>query len=433
MVHKDMKNYVYRRGDNFYYRRRVPGFVLPYETRTEIKVSLATKSEKEALRKASIYNDYIEDYWASLIKGHGTEDPEEAYQNMIKLAKAHGFAYKSVADIAKEPIEQIVERLKVASKAIEKPEVVTSVLGGADVPKIMLKMIPEKFWPLCGDRLVNKSQHQITKWRNPRQAAMGHLIKAVGNKSLDSFNRSDVLKYRAWWMKRVEKGEVVAATVNKNMLYVKDMLQLVAMNNQIDSDFDVMFSKVRLKEVEASRPPFDAQYVQDVLLSPTALSGLHEQARLLVYAMADTGARESELCGLKPGDIFLDEEIPYIWIRAHENQSLKTATSERKIPLVGAALYAFKKVPMGFNYYKSADVASNSINKYLRENSLKPTPKHSLYSLRHTFKDRLRDAGAPEEVIDELMGHKKSGPKYGRGHMIERKYEWLSKIAFDIL
>ena len=145
LVHKDMKNYVYRRGDNFYYRRRVPGFVLPYETRTEIKVSLATKSEKEALRKASIYNDYIEDYWASLIKGHGTEDPEEAYQNMIKLAKAHGFAYKSVADIAKEPIEQIVERLKVASKAIEKPEVVTSVLGGADVPKIMLKMIPEKF------------------------------------------------------------------------------------------------------------------------------------------------------------------------------------------------------------------------------------------------------------------------------------------------
>lgn len=87
---------------------------------------------------------------------------------------------------------------------------------------------------------------------------------------------------------------------------------------------------------------------------------------------------------------------------------------------------------MGFNYYKSADVASNSINKYLRENSLKPTPKHSLYSLRHTFKDRLRDAGAPEEVIDELMGHKKSGPKYGRGHMIERKYEWLNKVAFKV-
>ncbi|MEW8332977.1 MAG: hypothetical protein AB2692_18730, partial [Candidatus Thiodiazotropha sp.] len=59
------------------------------------------------------------------------------------------------------------------------------------------------------------------------------------------------------------------------------------------------------------------------------------------------------------------------------------------------------------------------------------TPKHTLYSLRHTFKDRLRDAQAPEEIIDELMGHKKSGPKYGRGHILERKYEWMEKIAFQ--
>ena len=66
-------------------------------------------------------------------------------------------------------------------------------------------------------------------------------------------------------------------------------------------------------------------------------------------------------------------------------------------------------------------------NKYLRENDLKPTPDHSLYSLRHTFKDRLRDAGAQEEVIDELMGHKKSGPKYGRGHILESKLKWLEK------
>ena len=58
----------------------------------------------------------------------------------------------------------------------------------------------------------------------------------------------------------------------------------------------------------------------------------------------------------------------------------------------------------------------------MREHNLKPTPNHSLYSLRHTFKDRLRDAQAPEEIIDELMGQKKSGPKY----------EWMKKIAFEI-
>ena len=63
---------------------------------------------------------------------------------------------------------------------------------------------------------------------------------------------------------------------------------------------------------------------------------------------------------------------------------------------------------------------------------MRPSPSNTLYSLRHTFKDRLRDIGAQEEIIDELMGHKTRGPKYGRGHLLEKKYEWLQRIAFDV-
>lgn len=133
--------------------------------------------------------------------------------------------------------------------------------------------------------------------------------------------------------------------------------------------------------------------------------------------MADTGARESELICLTEEDIVLEEPIPYIWIRARENKALKTPTSERKIPLVGAALHAFQQLPSGFNHYRTADTTSTTINKYLRENDLKPTPNHSLYSLRHT-------ASATQAL------QKKSGPKYGRGHMLEKKHKWLRKIAF---
>lgn len=427
-----MANYVFCRGKNYYYRRRVPEYVAEYDDRKMIKISLGTKDEKEAIRKASIYNDYIEDYWRSLIKGGGQCDADAEYRTAIKLAKAHGFAYKNAVDIAKEPLEEIVERLKTASKAIEKPETVSSVLGGAEVPELPLSSCADKYWPLCGDRLVNKSEHQIRKWRNPRLAAINYFITAIGDKSLKSVARSDILQFRQWWMQRIENGEVVAATVNKNMMYVKDILQVVGIHHEVETDFDILFSKIRLKELEQSRPPYDAEFVQNVLLAPGSMSSLNSEARLLVFAMADTGARESELVGLHKEDIFLEEPIPYIWIRAHENQALKTVTSDRKIPLVGASLYAFQQLPGGFTHYRSADTASTTINKYFRENDLKPTPAHSLYSLRHTFKDRLRDAGAPEEVIDELMGHKKSGPKYGRGHMLENKYEWLKKIAFNV-
>ncbi|MCL4677759.1 MAG: tyrosine-type recombinase/integrase [Alphaproteobacteria bacterium] len=428
-----MRSYVFRRGEYFYYRRRVPGHVLPYETRTSIKISLGTTDEREAHRKASIYNDYIEDFWRSLIKANGQADRDAAYRAAVKLAKAHGFAYKSVAEIAKAPLEEIIERVRTAAGAIEQPQIVASVLGGADAPRLMLGECLEKFWPLCADRLVNKSDHQIRKWKNPRIAALGGFMDVVGDKKLSEVSRGDILKYRQYWMDRVADETAVAGTVNKNMQYVRDILQAVCAAQEIETDIDAAFARTRLKEVDKSRPPFEARFVQETLLSGNALSGLNTEARLLIFAMADTGARESELIGLKPDDILLEDTIPYIWVRARNDHALKTLHSERKIPLVGASLYAFAQLPHGFTHYRNADTASSTINKFLRENKLKPTDAHTLYSLRHTFKDRLRDAGAPEEVIDELMGHRSRGPKYGRGHMLETKHEWLKKIAFHIL
>jgi integrase len=146
--------------------------------------------------------------------------------------------------------------------------------------------------------------------------------------------------------------------------------------------------------------------------------------------MIETGARESEIIGLMPEDFFLSDPIPHIWIRKNELGSLKTKTSERKIPLVGVALKAAIEISnrgVG-RYQKNPYTASATVNKYFEENGLKQSPKHTLYSLRHSFKDRLRDAQAPEEVIDELMGHKKTGPKYGRGHLLKAKHTWLKSI-----
>ena len=418
-----MSNYYYKRGRIYYYRRRIPECVAPYETRREVIISLSTKDEKEAIRKAAIYNDYIEEYWRNLVKtGQNNKNKDAEFKTAVKLAKAHGFAYKNITEIARAPLEDVIERVNAASKVINREGAAPSILGVIDEPQIFLSDCVNKFDLLCADRLVNKSDNQIRKWKNPRIAGINSFIDIVGDKAVQDVTRADVLLYRTWGMKRVENGEIIASTVNKNMRHIRDFLHDIKISYEIDVDFKLLFSEIRLKEIDKSRPPFEADFVQNILLSPDNLKTLNTEARLLVYAMADTGARESELIGLRDEDIFLNDDIPYIWIRPYKNNALKTSTSERKIPLVGSALYAFRQLPTGFIHYGNADSASTAINKYLRENNLKPTPDHSLYSLRHTFKDRLRDAGAPEEVIDELMGHKKSGPKYGRGHMLENKY-----------
>jgi hypothetical protein len=87
--------------------------------------------------------------------------------------------------------------------------------------------------------------------------------------------------------------------------------------------------------------------------------------------------------------------------------------------------------PQGFPRYRDKSSSlSATVNKFLGVNGLRPTKDHSVYSLRHSFKDRLVAAEAPDSLIDSLMGHKTYKPKYGKGPSLELKLKYLQQIAF---
>ena len=81
----------------------------------------------------------------------------------------------------------------------------------------------------------------------------------------------------------------------------------------------------------------------------------------LVALISDTGMRLSEAAGLHVDDINLDSEIPHIDLKPHASRGLKTRGSQRQIPLVGASLWAARRVketvitsPYAFPRYTSA-------------------------------------------------------------------------------
>lgn len=84
---------------------------------------------------------------------------------------------------------------------------------------------------------------------------------------------------------------------------------------------------------------------------------------------------------------------------------------------------------VGQPYFDKGDGFSATVNKYLDEHGLKQSPRHTVYSLRHGFKDRLREAETPDELKDELMGHNPKKPKYGDGHGLRLKLKYVGKIA----
>lgn len=70
---------------------------------------------------------------------------------------------------------------------------------------------------------------------------------------------------------------------------------------------------------------------------------------------------------------------------------------------------------VGQPYFDKGDGFSATVNKYLDEHGLKQSPRHTVYSLRHGFKDRLREAETPDELKD--------------GHGLRLKLKYVGKIA----
>lgn len=176
------------------------------------------------------------------------------------------------------------------------------------------------------------------------------------------------------------------------------------------------------------RPPFSEEWIKTKLLAPGALDGLNTQARCLLLGMINTGYRPSEGAGLLPDHIRLDADVPHIEIMPVGRQ-LKNDQSERIIPLVGVSLDAFKQCPDGFPAYRFRDKVSDTVNKFLRENKLMETSDHSLYSLRHSFEDRMLSGGIDERIRRDLFGHKLDRERYGNGATLEHKQKLLQAIA----
>ncbi len=311
---------------------------------------------------------------------------------------------------------------------------VRAVLGGAPKPEIALDELADRYFALTRTSLRSKAPDQVRKWRNPRIKAVNNLIAVIGNKSISEITRDDALMFRDWWITRVEDEGKDPGSANKDIGALNAMLTEVS--DKLRLGIEQPFARMRLKgERHNPRTAFTPDFVRDRILKRGALDGLNLEARLVVYLMIETGMRPSEIVNLGRETICLDHDVPHAQIGPATRET-KTRASNRDIPLVGVSLAAARTAIERFGgfprYANRADNVSALINKVLATSGLRPTPKHSLYSLRHTFEDRLTALEPPERVQVELMGHEYSRPRYGSGPSLEQKRAWLLRSAFSL-
>lgn len=419
--------YLLNRNGNYYYNRRVPDIYYDLDRRKAVRVALGTKCPRTAWRKAVVLNDHVEAYWQQLAT---TNQPHHnrQFRQTVRIARIMGFSYQPLAAVAALPLDQLVARAVAVENATEKQ--VQAVLGTMPIPELPLSKVLDHFWELSKDRLLNKTPDQVRKWRNPRIRVMKAFIKLIGNKELATVCRDDIVVYRDWWLDRISNDSKSADSANKEFVLLKGVLELVSDHFKSGLNMGHLFKKIKLNtRFKQKRLPFTSKQLRTLLQSPK-LDKLNEQAKWFLFAAAATGARPSELCGLLPEDIRMGKSIPHIAITDRKERTLKNAHSQRIIPLTGYALEAFKACPQGFPRYRDKpDNLSNTVNKFLRENELLPSLQHSVYSMRHSFQDRLLTVGAPDRIQADLMGHKFNRPKYGDGGSLELKKQWMDKVC----
>lgn len=438
---KDLDRFLSQKRGTFYYRRRVPTELLGLDDRSpQVRISLRTDDLAQARAIRDIHEKADDQLWGALL-ARADGDPWEKHKAAQRIARAMGFGYKPVEEVAAGPLEDVLRRVEVLKVNPITPHIADAILGVDELPKTTLKqafkVYTDKIMP---HEIAGKSEAQKTRWKNGKYRSVLHFIEVVGDISIEDITREHARLYYDHWMQRIAPAEgepTHTADIGNRRFGDMSVLYKSYFSYMSKPDQDNPFAGLRFKNKgmkKRKRPSFSPEWVTGELLKPGSLAGLNDEARGIFLVAANTGARLSEIANLVADRIVINHPVPHIKIEPDESpedrREIKTVSSIRVIPLVGMALDVMKRFPMGFPRYRDKGSSlSAAVNKYLDENGLLESDRHTFYSLRHSFEDRMKDAEVDTELRRILMGHSIDRPEYGEGGSLKLRQAAMQKVA----
>ena len=262
------------------------------------------------------------------------------------------------------------------------------------------------------------------------ERSIRYLIECLGHDSLTSLEVSDAGRFRDYLF---ERG-MSSSSVKRVFSSVRAVINLAIREHGLSVTNVFSGTFIPDDEVKKKRLPIPAP---DLVKIQRECMALDDESRWLIALISDTGMRLSEACGLQACDIHLDGDTPYINLIEHPWRRLKTSSSSRQVPLVGASLWAAQRIKdagsaFAFPKYCSeakcnANSASAALNKWL-----KPRVPDGcvIHSFRHSLRDRLRACECPSDIIDQIGGWATTsvGQGYGSGYPLPNLHRWMKHM-----
>ena len=282
--------------------------------------------------------------------------------------------------------------------------------------------------------LDNHSKGSDKKFIDAQRQHWVKLVDLLGDIPIKSVTRADAKKYRDH---RLASG-VAPSTVKReiNVLRAVFTKAIRELSLGIPNEFSGLEIKQSSRNLKV-RIPYTKDEIQ--LLVSEALKWDDEKRRIVIV-LALTGARPSEIMGLRKTDFDLINQS--IHIREHASRSVKTDQSNRIVPLLPLAFEAISKQAKEAhgdylfpNYANDQETRGDSASGTLNKWAKKYVGDKTMYCFRHALRDQLRAVMCPESIAKEIGGWSTShdvSVHYGQGYPVKLKLEWLSK-AYDWL
>jgi len=379
MVDKNA-HYLMCKGGVFYFTRHVPNDLQKHYEIPRIVICLKTRNRESAIKASRSMAAKLDDFWLQMRVANMDVPASD------KLTK-------------QQPKEAFTSSAPKLSDALTK----YCALKGANKGKLFFTVAE----------------------RN-----VGYVIECLGDRPLDSYSSSDAAKFRDWLIDR----SLSTSSIKRIFSSVRAVFNLTIQEQGLrhPNAFANTFLPSDERPKRAVISPEDIKRVQKVCLN------IADERRLLIALISDTGMRLSEALGLVWDDVVLAHKHPHIDLKPYPWRRLKTSSSKRLIPLVGASLEAVKVMHRQcdnsflFKSYASEEgcngnSCSATLNKWLKQH----VSDAVIHSFRHSFRDRLRNAGVQSEMIDQLGGWSRQsvGQGYGTGYSLNVLHENMKLLC----
>ena len=441
-----LNQYLYSKLGRWQYTRRVPSEVAHLDPRGTIRIGLKTNSLDLARHKRDAMMLADDEYWAMLQKSEGSLSPESErsilmsrYQSAKKRALARGYIYTPIDTLADlSPLGEIIDRIKTLQKQPQSVEAIEAeaLLGGiqeAHMPvSEAFRLYTEK---LSVGTLKGKSEAQKKTWRKPKERAIANFITLFDDLPMDKVTRKHGQDFYKWWGERVNPADgskgLNPNSANRDIGNMRTLFKSYWAYQGDDTRPNPFKGLNYTENFYKDIPAFEDQWVRRKILVPGLFDGLNQEAKLIAYALIETGCRPSEIANLRQDHIKLNSNVPHIQIRPRENRQLKTNSAIRDVPLTGVSLdVAMRLAPLGFPRYRDkGNLLSAALMKAFKHRDLFPSKDHRIYSFRHSFEKRMQESGIDYGLRCTLMGHSNNRPSYGDGGSLAYRQSEMLKFV----